>query len=144
MAEIVIALTLDQVQRGQLFAHLLVYLFHLGLHPGDTRHRTRMGIVLEVTCRLKYACRDEREQVVFPISSQETQAVKEVFLILQPIYEQAAQTEMRVFALDHLAACLALLEEAEQQASTGTGGRESKGAKSRSARKAARQQGGGA
>ncbi len=116
MAEIILALTLDRVQRGQLFAHLMVFLFHLGLHPGDPEYRTRMGIVLEVTCRLRYVCQDKREQVVFPVSAQEGQAIKEAFLILQPIYEQAAQTRLSAFTQEHLAACHRLIEAAEQQA----------------------------
>jgi hypothetical protein len=117
MAEIALQLTLDRVQRGQLFAHLHVYLFHLGLHPDDSRHQARREIMLEVACRLKYACRDERERVAFPVSSQESQAIKEVLLLLKPVYEQAGPTEMSAFALDHLAACFQFIEEAEQHVS---------------------------
>jgi hypothetical protein len=114
MTEIVVQLTLDRVQRGQLFAHLLVYLFRLGLYPSATEHQGRKEIVLEVTCRLRYACHDEREQVVFSVSSQERQAIKEVLLMLQPIYEQAGPTRMSAFALEHLAICSRLIAETEQ------------------------------
>lgn len=112
MDETAIRLTLDRAQRAQLFAHLVVYLSSLTLSPLAPRHEASFEEIHEVAYRLHRFCLDESEEAAFWLSSQEAQLVQEVLIQLKPIYGQWPESPETPLALEHLSACLLLLQKA--------------------------------
>lgn len=118
MAEVTIQLTFNSAQRSQWFAHLLTYLFHLASHPGERRVKADIAIIQEVMYRLFQTCLETDEESVFLLSQKEALMVHSTLLYLKDLYQQHMQAEASVLALEHLSACLSLLQEAEQRASS--------------------------
>lgn len=120
MEEASISLTLNQAQRSQLFAHMLVYLFSLTLKPAVPRHQVGMEIAQEVAYRLLQFCENESDEMVFLLNPKEAQVIRYVLMMLKPVYEQWPESPVTPLAIEHLTACLLLLREAEQRTSRGT------------------------
>ena len=113
MAEGPIQLTVNRVQRSQLFAHTLVYLFYLPLHPALVRDRDMIETIQEVNYRLHQCCLDKHESATFVLTPHEVQSVREVLERLKPLYEQWPDSPITPIAVEHLAVCRRLLQEAE-------------------------------
>ena len=121
MAEITITLTLTREQRLQLFAHLITYLFCRTRPSFVSPPEITIDTVQGVGSRLLHLCIDEREEVAFQLSSEEKRVVNELLTVLEAQYAQWSQREESAMALQHLATCRQLLQEAEQRAIKRTG-----------------------
>lgn len=124
MAEGTIQLDLNRVQRSHLFAHTLVYLFSVPLHPTLVRDKAMIETIQEVNYRLHQCCLDERESVPFVLTFQEAHSIRAVLERLKPLYEQWPDAPMTPVAVEHLARCLRLFHEGEPSGDLPTESRE--------------------
>lgn len=114
MSEPMIPLSFDHIQRASLTAHLLTYLFSRVGKPYATRQERIAEAVHEVTYRLLHLP-EEGTRTIVPLSHTEWQSIRYALLILKPLYEQWPDAPSAPIALEHLAACLALLDQAVRQ-----------------------------
>ena len=115
MEEGSVLLTLDQAQRAVFLAQVLASLFSLTQRPSEARHQARIQRLQEISGRLFHWCLEEEDRPLL-LSPREAQTLRCALILLQPLYEQWEETEARRVALAHLSTCLALVQEAEQQA----------------------------
>ena len=116
MSEPMILVRLDRMQHASLTAHLLTYLFSRVVKPRATRQAMIAEMVQQVTYLLHHPACEEQGQVVLLLSRMELQSVRYALMILKPLYQQWPDAPSTPLALEHLNSCLALLEQAEQQA----------------------------
>lgn len=115
MAEVTITLLLSREQRLQFFAHLITYLFCRTLPSFVAPPGIALDTVQLLGSRLLHLCMDERETVIFSLDPAEGRAVNELLATLETQYAQWPQREESAMALQHLAACRHLLQQAGRQ-----------------------------
>ena len=116
MVEGTIILILTREQRLQFFAHLFTYLFCRTRPSFVSPPEIPIDLVQEVGSRFLHLHADVREVVIFALTPEEGQAVKDLLMVLETQYEQWPELPESAVALKHLHACRLLLQEAEQQA----------------------------
>ena len=109
-------LRLSRAQRWQLYAHCLTYMYSLMWNPSASRQDATRDNVQAIGIRLAGLWKDEQEDVLLTLSASEVQALQTMCTALQPLYAQWSTTKASAQALEHLTACCAMLEEAEQHA----------------------------
>jgi hypothetical protein len=115
VSEPTLPLRLNHQQRISLLAHLLTFLFSRVTASAGTRQTRITEAVDTVTYQLLHLP-EEDDQTVVSLTRLEAQCVRSALIILKSLYEEWPDTPNAPIALEHLAACFALLEQAEQQA----------------------------
>lgn len=118
MPERTLQLTLNQHQRFAFFTHILMYLLDSAHHPSEPRSKEIIEILQEVAYQLRPWHESEKESFEISILPGTVGVIKRMMAVLQPLYEQWEQRDAYPVALQDLATCRKLVEEAEQQTST--------------------------
>ncbi len=124
MTETFLQLNFNRLQCQQWYAQTLTYMYSLVFKPNTPKEQAIMDTIKGIGSQLCGLCTQNSPSLPLPLTldAEEIEAVVQMFAFLQEVYEEYPHAEHYCMALEHLAACRALIQQAEQaqHASNGT------------------------
>ncbi len=114
MAENVFVFTLNRVQCQQWYAQTLTYMYSLVFTSNTPKEQAIMDTIKGIGSQLCGLCAHDGPTLSLTLDAEEVEAVRQMFTFLQEVYEKYPYAEHHRMALEHLAACRALIQQAEQ------------------------------
>lgn len=122
MEKIGLPLHLNRNQARQWYAHTFTYTYYLLFQAQIRSERTTIDTITGIGSQLLSLCIQDDPAMLLTLDAEEVSAVKQMLRVLQEIYEAHSSEGQACLALEHLAMCRALLQQAEQGISEHTDG----------------------